>query len=60
MENCDKYLLRITTSMKDYIAHQAKMNDRSINQEINHRLKLSKKHDEKKSFYFIKPGTSKD
>ncbi len=41
-----RYLLRIDEDLKLYIARKARLNDRSLNQEINYRLRLSKELDE--------------
>jgi len=46
MESKIKFLLRINEDLKLYIARQARLNDRSLNQEINFRLKLSRTLDE--------------
>lgn len=50
MESKIKFLLRINEDLKLYIARQARLNDRSLNQEINFRLKLSKTLDEACSY----------
>ncbi len=46
MESKTRFLLRINEDLKLYIQRQARLNDRSLNQEINFRLKSSRMLDE--------------